>query len=190
MTSLGGRGLLVSFFYCSHRAAGAFFSANEFLPLANGRRFHHNRDMVATKMTMTSSSATPSSAPRQRDRISDDRIFFIELGFGNDSHGQSSTKAAVRACRNAIEFNSIPSIGRLIPDKGYDALKLDVLLAVPPKYREGLDLTEVARVFPYGDVRFELQDGGMVAPSGIAIEKLGDANDDMVVVCACVTVGH
>lgn len=24
---------------------------------------------------------------------------FIECGFGNDSHGQNSTKAAVRACR-------------------------------------------------------------------------------------------
>jgi len=33
-------------------------------------------------------------------------------------------------------------------------------------------------------------DGGMVAPSGIAIEKFGDENDDMVVVCASVTVGH
>jgi len=96
----------------------------------------------------------------------------------------------VRACRNAIEFNSIPSINRLIPNGGYDALKLDVLLAVPPKYREGLDLMEVAKVFPYGHVRFEVQDGGMVAPSGIAIEKLGDDGDDMVVVCASVTVGH
>ena len=36
-------------------------------------------------------------------------------------------------------------------------MKLDVLLAVPPKYQEGLDLEEVAKVFPYGDVRFELQ---------------------------------
>ena len=54
----------------------------------------------------------------QRERISNDNIFFIELGFGNDSHGQSSTKAAVRACRNAIEFNSIPSIKRLIPKVG------------------------------------------------------------------------
>jgi len=69
-------------------------------------------------------------------------------------------------------------------------LKLDVLLAVPPKYKEGLDLDEVARVFPYGDVRFELQDGGMIAPSGIAIDTLGDTNDDMVIVCASVTVGH
>ena len=73
---------------------------------------------------------------------------------------------------------------------GYNNLKLDVLLAIPPKYQEGLDLDEVARVFPYGDVRFELQDGGMIAPSGIAIDMLGDRNDDMVIVCASVTVGH
>ena len=109
---------------------------------------------------------------------------------GNDSHGQSSTKASIRACRNSIEFNSIPSIQRLIPNGGYDKLKLDVLLAIPPKYQHDLDLDQVAQVFPYGDVRFEVQDGGMIAPSGIAIEKLGDVGDDMVVVCASVTVGH
>ena len=121
-------------------------------------------------------------------------IFFHQIIYicnaGNDSHGQSATKAAVRACRNSIEFNSIPSIKRLIPDGGYDKLKLDVLLAIPPKYQSDLDLDTVAKVFPYGDVRFELQDGGMIAPSGIAIEKLGDVGDDMVVVCASVTVGH
>lgn len=39
-------------------------------------------------------------------------------------------------------------------------------------------------------ILFSPQDGGMVAPSGIAIEKLGDKNDDMVVVCASVTVGY
>ena len=69
-------------------------------------------------------------------------------------------------------------------------MKLDVLLAVPSNYKEGLDLDEVVKVFPYGNVRFEIQDGGMVAPSGIAIERLGDMNEDMVVVCASVTVGH
>mmetsp|Transcript_29574 Transcript_29574/g.44015 ORF Transcript_29574/g.44015 Transcript_29574/m.44015 type:complete len:194 (-) Transcript_29574:600-1181(-) len=116
-------------------------------------------------------------------------ILFIECGFGNDSHGQSSTKAAVRACRNAIEFNSIPSIKWLVPG-GYDNLKLSVILAVPPKYRDELDLDAVSAVFPYGDIEFIIQDGGMIAPSGIAIEKLGDANEDMVVVCASVTVGY
>ena len=69
-------------------------------------------------------------------------------------------------------------------------MKLDVLLAIPPQYQHTLNLDEVRKVFPYGHVRFDIQDGGMIAPSGIAIEKLGDANDDMVVVCASVTVGH
>jgi uncharacterized protein (TIGR02058 family) len=65
-----------------------------------------------------------------------------------------------------------------------------VILAVPPKYRSTLDLEEVRKVFPYGSVEFEVQDGGMVAPSGIAISELGDQNDDMVVVCASVRVGY
>ena len=55
---------------------------------------------------------------------------FVECGFGNDSHGQNATKAAVRACRNAIEFNSIPSIGALVPG-GYDGMELRVQIAVP-----------------------------------------------------------
>ena len=96
---------------------------------------------------------------------------------------------SVRACRNAIEFNSIPSINRLVPN-GYDGLKLDVILAVPAKYQSTLDINEVKKVFPYGDASFTIQDGGMVAPSGIAIDALGDTNDDMVVVCAAVTVGY
>ena len=48
----------------------------------------------------------------------------------------------------------------------------------------------MGNVFPYGEVEFTIQDGGMVAPSGIAIDALGDTNDDMVVVCASVTVGY
>jgi uncharacterized protein (TIGR02058 family) len=116
-------------------------------------------------------------------------VLFVECGWGNDSHGQDVTKAAVRACRNAIEFNSIPSVQKLVPN-GYHGLKLDVVLAVPGKYRVGLDLEEVSQVFPYGSVRYQVQDGGMVAPSGIAIERLGDSNEDMVVVCSAVTVGY
>ncbi|KAL9184596.1 hypothetical protein ACHAXT_012566 [Thalassiosira profunda] len=150
----------------------------------------HRKGVVSRRSMMSRLRENARSLDGQREKISSDNIFFIEVGFGNDSHGQSATKAAVRACRNAIEFNSIPSIKRLIPDGGYDALKLDVLLAVPSKYQEGLDLDEVAKVFPYGDVRFELQDGGMIAPSGIAIERLGDVNDDMIIVCSSVTVGH
>jgi uncharacterized protein (TIGR02058 family) len=143
---------------------------------------------------MSSDTNTDSSSPkgrwiREKGDPHVETVLFVECGFGNDSHGQNTTKAAIRACRNAIEFNSIPSVQRLVPN-GYDGLKLDVLLAVPPKYQDSLDLNKVQEVFPYGSIRFRIQDGGMIAPSGIAIERLGDKNEDMIVVCASVTVGY
>lgn len=94
----------------------------------------------------------------------------------------------VRACRNAIEFNSL-SIDTIIPG-GYEGMKLNVILAVPGQYQDGLDLEEVRKVFPYGDINFVIQNGGMVAPSGRQIEALGDTNDDMIIVCAAVQVGY
>lgn len=133
------------------------------------------------------SSLTMSSSSNNENFISN--VLFVECGFGNDSHGQSATKAAVRACRNAIEFNSIPSVGKLVPG-GYDGLLLQVILGVPDQYQDTLDLQEVEKVFPYGKVEFIIKSGGLVAPSGIAIDALGDKNDDMVIVCAAVTVGY
>ena len=144
--------------------------------------------------TTTSSSSllhasSNSNTNTNTNKIPTEQVLFVECGFGNDSHGQNPTKAAIRACRNAIEFNSIPSIKRLVPG-GYDQLKLEVLLAVPKQYQGSLDLEQVRQVFPYGTVVFEIQDGGMVAPSGIAIDELGDKNEDMIVVCCSVTVGY
>jgi uncharacterized protein (TIGR02058 family) len=95
----------------------------------------------------------------------------------------------VRACRNAIEFNQIPSIASIVPG-GRDGMKLDVLLAVPEKYQADLDLEAIRAVFPYGQIRFQIQVGGMIATSGLAIAELGDKNEDMVVVCVAVTVGY
>mmetsp|Transcript_11969 Transcript_11969/g.24472 ORF Transcript_11969/g.24472 Transcript_11969/m.24472 type:complete len:176 (+) Transcript_11969:9-536(+) len=135
---------------------------------------------ISRKMMLSSTTSSPSVC---------DEVLFVEMGFGNDGHGQDVTKAAVRAARNAIEFNSIPSIRKIIPG-GYDAMKLDVILAVPPKYQSNLRLEEVSNVFPYGECHITVQDGGMIAPSGIAIERLGDKGDDMVVVCCSVSVGY
>jgi len=69
-------------------------------------------------------------------------------------------------------------------------MKLNVILAVPQQYQDGLDLEECRKVFPYGDIKFVIQSGGMVAPSGRQIEVLGDTNDDMISVCASVQVGY
>lgn len=106
-----------------------------------------------------------------------------------DYQKRISLHIKVRACRNAIEFNQIPSIGDIIPG-GRDAMKLDVLVAVPAKYQADLDLSAVKAAFPYGQIRVQVQDGGMIANSGKAIESMGDKNTDMIVVCVAVTVGY
>ncbi len=94
----------------------------------------------------------------------------------------------VRACRNAIEFNSL-SINKMVPG-GYDAMKLNVILGVPSKYQHTLDLDQVKNVFPYGEIKFVVKEGGLVAPSGRIIESLGDKNDDMLIVAVAVQVGY
>ena len=58
------------------------------------------------------------------------QVLFVECGTGADQHGQNVTKAAARACRNAIEFNSIPSVSRLVPG-GYENLLLHIKIGVP-----------------------------------------------------------
>jgi uncharacterized protein (TIGR02058 family) len=113
-------------------------------------------------------------------------VLFCEAGFGADQHGQDVTKAAMRACRNAIEFNSIPSIRRLVPG-GYENMALRVTLAIPPEYKAGLDLDKVRGVFPYGQKVAVVDDGGGVFTSGIALKAMGDVNDDMLVVIAHVS---
>jgi uncharacterized protein (TIGR02058 family) len=71
-------------------------------------------------------------------------------------------------------------------------MKINVILGVPVKYQDTLDLHILASsgLFPFGEARFEVRDGGLVAPSGRAIAELGDRNDDMVLVAAAVQVGY
>ena len=75
----------------------------------------HSLDMAAA--SAFSEDVPPTRLPGMA------HVLFIETGFGADQHGQNATKAAVRACRNAIEFNSIPSIAALIPG-GYERMAL------------------------------------------------------------------
>ena len=75
----------------------------------------------------------------------------LDEGLSIGGHGQNATKAAVRACRNAIEFNSIPSIGKLVPG-GYDNMRLAVELAHGPCSKLRLRLRKTAAARP-GRVR-------------------------------------
>ena len=117
------------------------------------------------------------------------QVLFVECGFGCDQHGQNATKAVVRACRSAIEFNSIPSIGKIVPG-GYDNMKLHLQIGVPGPASE-IDLEAVAAVFPYGQILpIQIEHGGLLVHSGIALPAMGDTNDDMIIAVACVTVGY
>ena len=111
--------------------------------------------------------------------------------YGRCEHAQRH-EACVRACRNAIEFNSIPSIRDIVPG-GYDAMKLHIG-SVSRKIIGSVDLQKVRDVFPYGNIvdPVDVDVGGLLA-SGIAIPEMGDVddegrpNDDFVIAVASIT---
>ena len=122
-------------------------------------------------------------------------IIFLETGCGTDQHGQSVTKACVRACKDAISWNSIPSLERLVPG-GNDGVKIRLQLAVPfecdgapPK----IDMTQIRKCFAYGTLQepVEIMEGGAKFHSMCAVPSLGDTGDaSWVVAIACVSVGY
>ena len=158
----------------------------------SGKRAMVNRFLLRAKASSSETQQRTENVEKH-DKMS--KTLFVELGVGSDQHGQDGTKAAVRACKDAISFNSLPAIADLIPG-GYGGMKLHVLVAAPIDAYP-VDVNEVKKVFPYGSVDVELVRGGMVASSGIAIEAMGDgfdadgrANDDFIVVNAAVSVGY
>ncbi|NGQ95226.1 hypothetical protein G3578_08600 [Brevibacillus sp. SYP-B805] len=118
-----------------------------------------------------------------------DKVMFIEIGMGIDLHGQDVTKAAVRAVQNAIHHNSMPGLRSVLPGNDIRNMKVHVRLAVPAD-KEKLDLDAVKAVLPYGQVSFEVIDGGMLTTSGVVLADKEDKNDLVYVVIAAVEVGY
>jgi len=61
-------------------------------------------------------------------------------------------KAAVRACRNAIEFNSIPCIQQIVPN-GYAGMQIHIKIGVPDPVRPSSAATLAVRSEPYSKGR-------------------------------------
>lgn len=129
-------------------------------------------------------------------------LFFVQVGFGVDQHGKAdATKAAIRAVRNAIEFNSIPGVIGHIPG-GRAKMLIHVKLGVPPLVSKTeddndaatplpIDPLQVAKVFPYGQLLpLEITIGGIAFHTGRVVEELGDTNDVGVCVAACISLGY
>mmetsp|Transcript_17310 Transcript_17310/g.25869 ORF Transcript_17310/g.25869 Transcript_17310/m.25869 type:complete len:278 (+) Transcript_17310:86-919(+) len=154
-------------------------------------------------------------------------LLFVQTGFGIDQHGNrkadGATKAAVRAVRNAIEFNSIPGVIEAVPG-GRNEMLIQVLLGVPPEkdhnnhvYGEQdadsdadagdtalmghqpmlmprpmhVDLSNVAKVFPYGRLLpIQVVVGGLSFPTGRIVTELGDEDDYAICVAASISIGY
>mmetsp|Transcript_16311 Transcript_16311/g.25364 ORF Transcript_16311/g.25364 Transcript_16311/m.25364 type:complete len:240 (-) Transcript_16311:214-933(-) len=122
-------------------------------------------------------------------------LLFVQMGFGVDQHGSAdATKAAIRAVRNSIEFNSIPGVIETIPG-GRSEMLIQVKLGIPPSVEDPtkpfpIDMVEVAKVFPYGKLMpFEVVLGGLSFPTGRVVEELGDTDDMAICVAAAVSIG-
>ncbi len=87
----------------------------------------------------------------------------LEIGMGTDIRGNDSTKAAVRALRDALWHNSL-TIGNLVGQDA-DAMRVEVTVAVPRP--ETVDLQQVLAVLPHGTGTCRAVEGGLeIAKAG------------------------
>src|SRR5690625_5175132 len=110
-----------------------------------------------------------------------EKIIFIQTGTGIDVHGQNITKAASRAVKDAIHYNSMPGVRDQLPDGDINKMKTTDKFAVPK---------DIKKLIPYGEVTVEVMTGGMATTSGILLEDQQDENDLMYIVNASIEVGY
>jgi uncharacterized protein (TIGR02058 family) len=80
-----------------------------------------------------------------------------EIGMGTDIRGADSTKAAVRALRDALWHNSL-SVAAAI-GKPTDSMVVEVVIGVPRP--ETVDQAEVLAVLPHGTGTVKVVEGGL-----------------------------
>lgn len=81
----------------------------------------------------------------------------LEIGMGTDVRGGDSTKAAVRALKNALHRNSL-SIAKALGQDPKDML-VDIRIGVPNP--ETVRHDDVLAVVPYGTAELTVIDGGL-----------------------------
>ncbi len=85
----------------------------------------------------------------------------LEIGMGTDIRGADSTKAAVRALKDALWHNSL-TVGAAVGQSA-DAMKVAVTIAVP---RPGeVDKAAVLAVLPHGTGTVTVVEGGLEIPN-------------------------
>lgn len=83
--------------------------------------------------------------------------FIIEMGTGNDLHGQDYTKACARAIEDAIRHSSLP----LFPALGIDHSEMEVRVTVAAQVPEKVDTDALRAGLPRGRVSVQATHGGL-----------------------------
>ncbi|MEM1074269.1 MAG: Lin0512 family protein [Pseudomonadota bacterium] len=81
----------------------------------------------------------------------------IEMGTGNDLHGQDYTKAAKRAIEDAFRHSSLPLFGAL--DLSHDLMRVQVTVGV--QMPEAVDTKALAATLPRGRAEVRVVKGGL-----------------------------
>jgi len=85
----------------------------------------------------------------------------LEIGMGTDIRGGDSTKAAVRALKDALWHNSL-SIGPVL-GQDTDDMRVQITIGVPNP--ETVNTDEVAAVLPHGTGTVKVVEGGLSMPN-------------------------
>ena len=81
----------------------------------------------------------------------------LEMGTGNDLHGEDYTKAAKRAVQDAMHHSSLG----LFRTCGIDPETMQIELTIAAQRPEAVDLDAVAAEMPYGQVTAKAVHGGL-----------------------------
>src|SRR5882757_122551 len=81
----------------------------------------------------------------------------LELGSGNDLHVSDYTKAALRAVEDALHHSSLSFVRSLKVDK----TKLDVAVTIGVQRPDRVNLEQVKRALPLGNVTVTAVKGGL-----------------------------
>jgi len=100
----------------------------------------------------------------------------LEIGMGTDIRGGDSTKAAVRALKDALWHNSL-TVGELVGQDA-DSMRVEVTVAVPRP--ETVDVDQVVAVLPHGTGTCKAVEGGLEIP------KLGSSDVTLLAHAAAV----
>jgi uncharacterized protein (TIGR02058 family) len=85
----------------------------------------------------------------------------IEMGMGNDLHGQDYTKAAKRAIEDAFRHSSLPLFGAV--GLSHDAMRVQVTVGVQAP--EAVDVEALVATLPRGRAEVRVVKGGLNVPT-------------------------